>query len=87
MKLYEPDYSIAENVPEERTLASCGDRDVNIASIMREMDFSDEISRGAERIYRDGLGFSNVLAFVVHAYTSYRSTTKSPKVNADTSEI
>jgi len=87
MKIYEPDYRIAETIPEEKTIATCGERNLNVVGIMKEMEFSDELSRGADRIYRDGLGFSNVLAFCVNAFSTYRNSAKKPVVNYHATDV
>jgi hypothetical protein len=87
MKLYEPDYKIVESAPEERTLASCGDRVTNVASIMRDMEFSDEISRGADKIFTDGPGFTNILAFALRAFKDYKKSAKPINVDADLSDM
>lgn len=87
MKIYEPDYRIAETVPEEKTIATCGERNLNVAGIMKEMEFSDELSRGADRIYRDGIGFSNLFAFCVNAFSTYRNSSKRPTVNHQATDL
>lgn len=76
MKVYGPNYTITTTAPEERTLATCGEHNLNIKSIMQEMEFSEELSKGADKIYRDGAGFSNIFAFAVQAYKQYTSSTK-----------
>lgn len=83
MKLYEPNYKITEYAVEEKTLASCGEREINVAAIMKEMEFSDDLARNADKIYKDGLGFSNILGFFIHAYSSYKSSSRKMNVDAD----
>lgn len=87
MKIYEPNYKIAETVPEEKTIATCGERNLNVAGIMKEMNFSDELSRGADRIYRDGLGVSNVFAFCVNAFSAYHDPSKKSVVNHGATDV
>lgn len=87
MKIYEPDYRIAETVPEEKTIATGGPREINVVGIMKEMDFSDELSRGADRIYRDGLGVSNIFAFCVNAFSSYSNSAKKQTVNHSATDV
>jgi len=87
MKVYEPNYKISEYAPEERTVANCGERELNVASIMREMEFSDGLAKGADKIYRDGPDVSNILAFCINAFMNYRSYVSNVSVDADLQHI
>ena len=76
MQVYKPDYSIQPKNVDNGTIATCGDRDINVAGILRDMEISDEISRSADKIYRDGPSVTNMFGLLLKAYNSYSASNK-----------
>lgn len=83
MRVYEPDYRISIEVPEERTLATGGNRDLNIGELVKEIGFSDEMSSSADKLYRDGANVSNVIGLMMNVFKTYKHR-REPKGAANT---
>lgn len=86
MKVFEPNYKITRDMPEERTLATCGDREMNVIKIMNDLEIPSDLARGVDKIYRDGMDFSSMFLLCTRAYKTYRYG-DTMTVNAELSDI